>query len=96
MRGAEEIRLAMLEAQKAADRNNTKPHYSREGLKALLDKVDEERDELREAILSGDKQRILEELGDFLWTGIMAAAINDPWGILLESAEAEEKLAEAS
>jgi NTP pyrophosphatase (non-canonical NTP hydrolase) len=73
VRGQAQIQQAMSEAQKAATRNGHKGDWRRLPLKALFDKLYEELDEYYEAVLSGDPQRILEELGDVIWTAIMIA-----------------------
>ncbi len=74
MRGESAIKAAALEAQKAATRNAKKGDYHRIPLKVLFDLLEEETYEFYEAVLSGDKERICEELGDFLWTGTMIAS----------------------
>lgn len=73
MRGRAQIQAAMPEAQKAATRNGYKGDWRRTPLKTLFDKLYEELDEYYEAVLSGDPQRIREELGDVLWVAIMIA-----------------------
>lgn len=73
MRGEHAIKAAALEAQKAATRNKDKPDWRREPLRKLFDKLDEEVEEFHTAVLSGDLQRICEELGDLVWVAVMIA-----------------------
>ena len=82
LRGAAEIEAASSEARRAATRNAHKGDYHREPLCKLFDKLDEERDEFYEALLSGTRARIREELGDLVWTATMIA---DHGGQLLPS-----------
>lgn len=42
-------------------------------LKGLLDKLDEEKGELREALTSGDRERIQDEIGDLLFVMVNLA-----------------------
>lgn len=73
MRGRAQIQVAMPEAQKAAIRNGHKGDWRRAPLKALFDKLYEEFDEYYEAVLSGNTERVREEMGDVIWTAIMIA-----------------------
>jgi phosphoribosyl-ATP pyrophosphohydrolase len=71
VRGEREIKAAALEAQRAATRNGHKPDWRREPLCKLIEKLREEVDELEQAVVSGDNQRIREEAGDCIWTVTM-------------------------
>lgn len=71
MRGKKPIEHGFVEALKAAQRNSHKRHWRTLTLKFLFEKLEEEVDELNQAVLDCNPQRILEELGDVLWTAIM-------------------------
>lgn len=73
MRGEAAIQVAMREAQKAAIRNADKGDWRRWSIKRLFEKADEESLEFEQAVLSGDMERIREELGDLLWSYTMIA-----------------------
>ena len=73
MRGKKPLKAAWVQAQIAADRNAHKPGWRQEPLRNLFEKLDEEVDEYHEAVMSGDLQRVREELGDLIWTATMIA-----------------------
>jgi len=86
VRGAHAIRAAAVEAQKAAVRNTGKPDWRREPLRKLFDKLDEEAQEFHEAVLSGDLERVCEELGDLVWVAVMIADHDQALGEWTEEA----------
>lgn len=73
MRGEHQIRAAAAEAQKAANRNDSKGDWRRVPLCNLFQKLYEEEDEFYEAVLSGDPEQVRAELGDVIWTATMIA-----------------------
>jgi hypothetical protein len=73
LRGEEEIRAASELAQMAADRNSHKVHWNDHSTGWLVDKVEEEWDELLGAMEDGGKHRQRDEFGDLWWTLTMLA-----------------------
>lgn len=97
-RGALQIEAAFKEAQKAATRNAHKRNPRQETLNFWLRKTEEERDELEQAILCANPadpksiERVLEELGDYLWSGICAV----DHGVMFELENGGLKVLEAA
>lgn len=84
MRGEAQIRAAARDDQETANRNGTKSYWRREKLGTLLDKLEEEIKEFKEAVDEGDREAIRWEGSDLRWCVTM---IQDHDGVL----ELEEK-----
>ena len=89
MRGAAAIRIAMLEAQKAAIRNEHKGEWRNTSRIEREEKIFEEVNEYIDATWDdASEEERLSELGDAIWTLIQHA---DNEGLLGTSGEAREE-----
>jgi NTP pyrophosphatase (non-canonical NTP hydrolase) len=71
MRGKRQIDAAIRHAYTAAQRNGHKQHWRMEQLRHLFEKLHAEADELERAIVDESEERVLEEMGDVIWTAVM-------------------------
>lgn len=90
MRGQHQIAAAARDDRETANRNGMKAHWRREKLGTLLDKLDEEIKEFKEAVDKGDREGMKLEGSDLRWCVTM---IQDHEAALeLSSSLAEPKM----